>query len=317
MDKQRAPARIPLFHILFLLFIGFASQGCQLPELRYQSNDSESGRDNFARYLNNRAVTAFYRGDDRTVEESLEIALEVAPELDPVRVFWERRYSLQFKPGYLVYRDAPGEPENREVPGSTLRAIAYPIWGLPWDIVDMPLKGILATPGLGIVLYPITILAYPYPRKPPPPGERGSSVRIGVGVGAATSVGSRGSVGIGGSPAVVFLIINALPSAVYFSRWADRVDGWGRCATWWFPWAADKLHITNFDPEQGLGSAFFANARRITVEDQALIRVKRDLVDFYKTPIEVHNSRMEENNNRILSLPRKTNRLEVGLRLEK
>lgn len=315
--NTRKKLPITLFHLFSLAILLVGGQGCQYPELRYESNDSESGRDNFARYLNNRAVTAFYQGDDQTVEESLELAKEVAPELDPVKVFWKRRFDLQFKPGYLSYRDVPGMPEPREVPASTLRWIAYPIWGLPWDIVDVPLKGILATPGLGIVLYPITILAYPYPRKPPPPGEGGSNIRVGVGVGAATSVGSRGAVGIGGSPAVVFLIINGLPSAVYFSQWSDRVNGWGRCGTWWFPWAAEKLHITDFDPERGVGSAFFANARRITVEDQALNRVKDELQVFLKTPIEVHNARLEENNKRILALPRKINRLEVGLQLEK
>jgi hypothetical protein len=301
--------RPSMFALIVLL------SACQLPAMKFQAGAGDVGRDNLARFFTNRATAAFYQGHDEAVEEALNFALELAPELDEAVIFKKRRFDLRYKPGYLYYSDYPAKPEPREIPGATIRAIFYPIWGLPFDLVELPLKGLLAVPILGAAVYPATFLFYPYPRKAPPDGERGSNIRVGVGLGATTSLGARGRFGVGGSPVLYFFVINGLPAIVYQANWPDRFEAWGRCGTWWWPWAADKLHVHDFYPDRGVGSAFFVNARRITVKDQALDEALKDLGTFRKRSIDQHNIGLEEFNRRILSLPRDIGRSEVQQRL--
>lgn len=290
---------------------------CSLPPVSFEGDAGPKGRENFARFMTNRAVTAFYKGDDDAVEDSLAIALEVSPDFDEAQVFFDRRGDPYFRPGYLAYTAPPAMPEERELPGAIARGIAYPIWGLPWDLVEGVFKGGLAAPGLGAVFYPLTFLFYPYERPEPPPGpEPRTRVSVGVGVGVGGQVGSGVGFGVGGSPLVFFFLINGLPAIVYQHDWEDRLASYGRVGTWWWPWVAEKLHYARFFPERGLGSAFFSNARRIAVVDRTLIEARAELRGFEQVPIPERNRRLAALNQRLASQPRRAPRSAIWAEIQ-
>lgn len=301
----------PRFELIKRLLVTFAIatlSACQLPAMEYERNDFSRGHDNLARFLTNRAVKAFYLGDTETAVESLDLALEIRPQFDEAHNLRERLSNPDTRPGFVRYSGPPAWPAAREVPGQWARWAAYPIWGLPFDVLESPLKGLSAVPGLGAVTYPLTFLFYPFE---PPDGDDSLSLTVGAGASSAGGGGFR----VSSSTVLVYLLLNALPAVVYQDRWHERLELWGRVGCWWWPSLAARLHSRRFDLDRGVASGFFPNIRRISIVDQRIDRLRDALEVFSTRSLASHNDEIKRFNSSIARFPKETTKRQIAKQL--
>ena len=294
--------------------------GCSVPPLRCQPGTPESRRENLARFLSNRALIAYYRGSDREMSDSLELAAELGHGARPMAQFASdaRDNSARFEP----YTDFPGYPEKRIQSGTVFRAAMYPFWGLPCDLAVASLQALSAVTGFTepdaadpvvageVVMADSGTGSEPVSRERPAqkptephrqPMKEDSHSKQARG---KHSHGGR-SHGVGDQAAEVALcLVLALlqrgeepsgPDEPYYRD--DPVEEW-------------VLGLISLP--------LFANARRIVVRDQRADAVYEEVDDFLKSgiPLEVRNERLARLNRALDQLPAGASRSEAARALD-
>lgn len=261
-----------LLVLLALVVVAFVGAGCRYGPIRLTHGErGPLARENLARFAYNQGVEAWYRGEQHAARAWDDLAREIAPLPEEARGF--DGASLEPTAGgprFLPYTAEPGLPERRYRRGWQARLLLYPVWGLPFDLVELPLKGILATPGLGHVLV----------------GAAAAPPVIGIVGGVLICDGPLFLAGLAAlaAEAATFVVLNGLPAMVYPQRFEDRFEAWADCLEWWYEGRS----------QDRLAKAFFPNARRIYDEDRRVRRLRRAMLAARERPVDWANREVEE-----------------------
>lgn len=225
-----------------VLFALIAS-GCALPRLRVKGGDMPQARARLAAFALNQCVATWWEDDELGFAYAAELAEALrdhwpvhAPDVATMRHRFGQRGS--FAPQSMIFRGPVPLPHRRSYEGRWVRAALYPVLGLPVDILEVPLKG---------VIFPVFGL--------PMTGED---------KGLITNLIYF--------PFAVALFFCAIPPTLLSSPyWVERDAAGTRLKAWAV--ATTAIYRIWRDPPPGeptYGSIFFMNARRIEREDEAV-----------------------------------------------
>ena len=280
----------------------FLVTGCGYPTMRVRKNADLDGRDNLVRFLVNRAIAAHYQGDEKEVAESLALAQELYEEPPGTRVpYWK----LDVKSGpryprFMLYTAYPAMPKHRRQHGRDARKILYPVWGFPFDLAELPLKGYACIPIVGVVTYTAPTVAGKYMMEHAfDDSDQDLDEQFKVFCfGMALTY----------TPEATLLILNGLPAMVYPSDWEGRMEDWKHCALWWAPNATNDVEF-----QGSLTSAFFPNARRISGRDPQIKELRDQIRAFCREPLEAQNRKLRRVHAALDGLPKDATREDVSV----
>src|SRR5687768_10343925 len=231
--------------ILALAFVVLAAaSGCAYPDLRVEGGNGPAARENLARFLVNRAVREVHEAKYDEARVSAELALEAYPLAEAKALTDALREATsdgkkKLRPPFVHYSGEPGLPERRKRNGEIARAVLYPVLGLPFDLVELPIKAVIATPGVGhvVVFAPavggFVLLIVGAVIKPDDDEEEENAHEYRKDLRTHYQVLGTGATLIVG-PVLAFMIWNLVEILAYPDGAEDRFDTWATPLTWWY-----------------------------------------------------------------------------------
>jgi hypothetical protein len=281
--------------------------GCSAAPLRPGPGTRESGRENLVRFVCNRALMAYYKGDDERMRDSLELAAELSHNA-PQTAQLARDASANLA-RFEAYTDFPGYPRKRIQHGAAFRAATYPVWGFPCDLAGASLKVFRAVHRISEARASKPVAAAEGAKGGPETGKK-----------AAARASPRGK---GSEPHGEALKADNSPrqARAKFSHGSGSGDVRGEVAAL----AVIAVLVLFEEAEEASGpdepfyrndpvenwmrglieSPFFAHARGIVVRDKLSYGVYEEVRDFVNSgiPLQVRNERLARLNDALDRLP--------------